>query len=151
MTPALAALALALTDLDSPVWLDPALATEDVKGYLRFHCGCPLVEQPAKAAFALIGDAAALDDFGRFSLGSAEYPETSTTLFVAVASLSAGDGPRLTGPGIKDDARLSAEGLAPEFWTALRDNNALFPQGVDLVLAAPDAVAALPRSVQVEI
>ena len=57
LTAELAAVALALTDADTPVWLDATLAAEpEVAAYLRFHTGAPLTDDPARAAFALIRD-----------------------------------------------------------------------------------------------
>ncbi|MBB4286996.1 phosphonate C-P lyase system protein PhnH [Roseospira goensis] len=151
LVPWAGALALTLIDGDTPVWLDRVLDRPAVRTWLRFHCGCPLVDDPGAAAFALIGDAASLDDLTPFRLGPPEYPDRAATLIVQVAGLGTGpDGHRLSGPGIRDHARLSAVGLADGFWPALADNAALYPDGVDVVLAAPDGLAALPRSVMVE-
>src|SRR3546814_14291238 len=58
MTPALAAAALTLCDLDTPVWLGPGLDTATVRGWLRFHTGAPLAASAAAADFALLDDAA---------------------------------------------------------------------------------------------
>lgn len=55
----------------------------------------------------------------------------------------------LEGPGIKGEARLAVAGLPPTIVAMLAENRALFPRGVDLVLAGPDAVAALPRTTRV--
>lgn len=150
LTPWAGALALTLCDLDTPVWLDPVLNQPAVRAWLRFHAGCPMVEEPATAAFALIGDAAHLDDLSAFDIGPEEYPDRSTTVIAQVADLGAGaEGPPLRGPGIPGTARVTATGLASGFWTAWRDNGALYPQGVDVFLAAPDRLVGLPRSVMV--
>ena len=46
-------------------------------------------------------------------------------------------------------ARLAVDGAPERFWAGLRDNHARFPRGVDVILAAPDRVAALPRTTSV--
>ena len=52
---ALAAL-LTLADLDTPVWLRPGLADEADLAFLRFHCGCPVTDDPALAASRIHAD-----------------------------------------------------------------------------------------------
>jgi len=150
LNPWVGAVALALCDLDTPVWLDPTLDDPAVRAWLRFHTGCPLVTDPGAAAFAFVGDTARLDDLAVFGIGTEEYPDRSTTVVAQVAALGRGaEGPRLTGPGIPDPIHLAAEGLPPGFWTAWKDNAALYPQGIDLLLAAPDQLAGLPRSTRI--
>ena len=85
LTPELAALALALTDADTPVWLDaPLRADPAVAGFLRFHTGAPLVAEPGQAAFALIADPARCPPFTDFAQGTPAYPDASATLILAV-------------------------------------------------------------------
>lgn len=146
LTPAAAAVLLALADLETPVWLDPALDTPAVRGWLRFHAGCPIVEARGQAAFAVIP---ADGEMEGFAIGTPEFPETAATVIVQVAALTEGAGPTLTGPGIAETARLTAPGLSPEFWPALVANGALFPQGIDVILAAPDRIAGLPRTTRI--
>lgn len=154
LTPELAALALALCDADASIWLDaPLAASTAVAGYLRFHTGARLVEDPTEAAFALISDPAAMPPLDSFALGSAEYPDRSTTLVIAVetiaASPEAGRLPEaiaLEGPGIKSRAAFSASRLPAGFAGSLRANNALFPRGVDCLLVGAGGVLGLPRS-----
>src|SRR5262245_35979960 len=86
-----AAGALTLCDHDTPVWLDAGLrANDDVSQWLRFHCGCPLVENPSDAAFAFARDAESLPPFDAFNLGTAEYPDRATTIVLQVESLDHG-------------------------------------------------------------
>jgi len=85
-----------------------------------------------------------------FDAGTDEYPDRSATVIVQVAALAAGAGKRLTGPGIAGEGRLSVDGLPERFWTGLRENHTRFPRGVDVILASPASVAALPRTTLVE-
>ena len=56
---------------------------------------------------------------------------------------------RLAGPGISGHAHLAVTGLPADIADRLAANHALFPRGVDLVLAGPTGVAALPRTTRV--
>ena len=146
---AVASLCLTLVDLDTPVWLDGMAGTPETREYLQFHCGCRFVEAPGAARFALIGDPAIMPALSRFDAGTDESPERSATLLVQVPSLRGGRGRRLAGPGIASEVLLEAIGLPAGFWHGLRDNHALFPRGVDVLLAAGRHVAALPRTTSV--
>src|SRR3977135_2693990 len=85
-----AAIALTLFDHDTPVWLDPLISeTSHVTKWLKFHTGAPVVGDSSICSFALIG-AAALPPLDRFSFGTNEYPDRSTTLIVQVESLMQG-------------------------------------------------------------
>jgi len=150
LTPELAAIALALTDADTPVWLDPALAEAPaVAAYLRFHTGAPLTADPARAAFALVRDPARCPPFDRFASGTPAYPDTSTTLVLALDTITEGMGLHLTGPGIRGTARMALAPLPDGFVGQLATNRADFPLGIDLILTAPGRVAGLPRSTTV--
>jgi alpha-D-ribose 1-methylphosphonate 5-triphosphate synthase subunit PhnH len=116
---------------------------------MAFHTGAPRADDPATAAFAFIADSAAAPPFETFALGSQEYPDRSTTLVLQVERLSEGEGLILRGPGIAGSRRLAAAPLPADFLARLADNRAQFPRGVDVLLAAADAVAALPRSLHV--
>jgi alpha-D-ribose 1-methylphosphonate 5-triphosphate synthase subunit PhnH len=146
---AAAAIALSLCDQDTPVWLDARLrATEAIPQWLRFHCGAKIVDEPSAAAFAFAGDGGALPDFACFNLGSVDYPDRSTTVVIQVESLQSGPPLVLAGPGIRSQQTLRATPLPPGIAARLTNNRALFPRGVDLLLASADAIAALPRSVR---
>jgi len=150
LSPVAAAVALTLADYETPVFLDaPLAANADVARYLAFHSGARVVEAPSQAHFAVIGNPASVADFGEFALGTDIYPDRSTTLILQVASLTSGPALTLSGPGIKGAATLSASGLPADIVQRLAANHALFPRGVDLILAGPDAVAALPRTTRI--
>jgi alpha-D-ribose 1-methylphosphonate 5-triphosphate synthase subunit PhnH len=145
-----AAIALTLADHDTPVWLGADLAAHPgVAEWLRFHCGCDIVAEPAHAAFAFMGGAGSVPDFAAFNLGTADYPDRSTTLVLQVQTLQTGSGLVLAGPGIRERNRLRADPLPADIVARLAANRALFPRGIDLLLATDDAVAALPRSIRV--
>jgi alpha-D-ribose 1-methylphosphonate 5-triphosphate synthase subunit PhnH len=146
---AAAALALTLCDQDTPVWLDADLrASEAVCAWLRFRCGCRLVDQADAAAFAFVAAPAAMPPFAHFCLGAPDYPDRSTTIVLQVETLRQGPPLVLTGPGIRERATLRAAPLPADMAARLADNRALFPRGVDLILVSADGIAALPRSVR---
>lgn len=147
LVPAAAAMLLCLADQDTPVWFDGE--ANAIAAWLGFHCGSPLVSRPQEAAFALVSNAGAMPAFDHFAQGSDEYPDRSATVIVQVPALEGGPALTLTGPGIRDTAVLAPAGLPDGFATWLADNHALFPRGVDLVLASGGQVAALPRSTRV--
>lgn len=150
LTPELAALALALADGDTPLWLDgPLAAASDVADYLRFHTGAAIVADPARAAFALVSDPTARLDLARFADGTDEYPDRSATLVLALAALDDGEPFAVEGPGVRGIAVFAARPLPPGFAEALAANRARFPRGIDLLLAAPGRVLGLPRSARV--
>lgn len=149
LTPELAALALTLLDFETAVWLDAPLAgAPGVVDFLRFHTSARIVADPGEAQFALIAGSAAFPPFAIFAQGEPDYPDRSATLLLAVEALA--DGPLvLEGPGLAAPQRAGARPLPPDFADRLAENRALFPLGIDLVLAAPGEILALPRSVRV--
>ncbi|QCI63927.1 phosphonate C-P lyase system protein PhnH [Phreatobacter stygius] len=149
LDPVAAAVLLALADFETSVFLDRPASTDDVRTYLTFHSGARLAQDPAQAAFAVIADPLALADLSSFALGTDAYPDRSTTLILQVPSLTEGRSFRLEGPGIKGSAKLTVTGLPADITARLAANHALFPRGVDLVLAAPTGVAALPRTTRI--
>jgi alpha-D-ribose 1-methylphosphonate 5-triphosphate synthase subunit PhnH len=142
-----AAIALTLFDHDTPLWLDASMSqTPDVTKWLKFHTGAPVVSDASVCAFALIGHAAALPPLDRFSFGTNEYPDRSTTLVLQVRSLAQGQALELRGPGIDGVAVLRAAIQPADLVERLAINAALFPRGIDVVLVADDAVVAIPRT-----
>jgi alpha-D-ribose 1-methylphosphonate 5-triphosphate synthase subunit PhnH len=152
LMPATAGIALTLFDHDTPIWLDPLMASSNtVARWIRFHTSAPIVQDPAICSFALIADAAALPAFDRFAFGSDEYPDRSTTLIVQVESLADGAALELRGPGIDGVATLRAAIDAADLIDRLSINATLFPRGIDLILVAGDTIAAIPRTTRLSL
>lgn len=150
LAPVAAALVLTLCDADTHVWLDAPLSDNaEIAQWLAFHTGASVTADASEATFALIADGASLASLERFGHGTQDYPDRSTTLIVQTDSLMAGPPLNLRGPGIKTHARLAPAGLPDRFVELWAANNALFPRGIDLVLAAPGEIAALPRTTRV--
>lgn len=144
------ALFATLADADTPVWLDPAMnRSTEVRDWIVFHTGAPVVTTASEAAFALVAAPQNLSALNGFALGSQEYPDRSTTIILQVASLT--DGPMLVleGPGIDGRAEIAPNPMPQHFAAQWKANRAAFPRGVDLILAAPGCVAAMPRSTRI--
>ena len=147
----MAAVVLTLCDMETPVWLDPAAATPEALRFLRFHCGCPVTDSPADAAFAVVLDPASMPALGAFASGETEYPEKSTTIFMATPDLRT-DGlhARIHGPGVDGQDDMPLRWLPEGFTDQWRANGALYPRGVDIILVGVDAIVGLPRTLKVE-
>jgi len=144
-----AALLLTLCDFETPVWLDPELASRaEVAAFVRFHTGARLVTWPADAAFAVIADVARMPAVGAFAQGTPDYPDRSATLILQVETLSPA-GWSLEGPGIRGTTGFSAAPLPVDFAAQMRANRTAFPCGVDILFATRTSLAALPRSTRV--
>ena len=150
LTPELGIIAATLLDHDATVWCDAAIkASESATAWLTFHTGAPRVENADAAQFALVSDVTLLPPLAAFSQGHAEFPDRSTTIVLAVASLKSGQGLVLKGPGINGELVSRVDGLPQDFIRQWRDNGAQYPLGVDLVLVCDGSVAALPRTARI--
>jgi alpha-D-ribose 1-methylphosphonate 5-triphosphate synthase subunit PhnH len=142
-----AAIALTLFDHDTPIWLDAKMSeTSEVAKWLKFHSGAPVLEDSSVCSFALIGNGNVLPDLSRFSLGTNEYPDRSTTLIIQVDSLKHGSAFELRGPGIDGIATLRAMIEPKNLFDRLLVNETLFPRGIDVVLVSGEAIVAIPRT-----
>lgn len=142
-----AAIALTLFDHDTPIWLDARMSENSaVAKWLKFHASAPVVQDSSICSFALIGDAGALAPLDRFSFGSNEYPDRSSTLILQVESLAQGASIELRGPGIDGTATMQAAIQPPDLFERLAINEALFPRGIDVVLVNEDSIVAIPRT-----
>ncbi|MGA0345954.1 MAG: phosphonate C-P lyase system protein PhnH [Alphaproteobacteria bacterium] len=148
---ATAAIALTLFDFDTPVWLDPKTSTEEVRQFLSFHTGCPLVEEPIKASFAIVCDPHHLEDLQRFNMGTDEAPENSTTIIYQVNRIfNAATGKKCKGPGIKDEIQILVDGVSDDFWFQRKLVNDSFPRGIDMFFTESHRVVGLPRTTRIE-
>ena len=127
LSPAAGAVLLTLCDTETPLYLAGCMDCDDVRAWVSFHVGAPFVGP----------------EHSMFAIGTPEHPNRSATLIVDSAPLSQ-TGAKLTGPGIKDQARLSL----PEL-NAFQANRALFPLGLDFIFTCTRHVAALPRTTEV--
>jgi alpha-D-ribose 1-methylphosphonate 5-triphosphate synthase subunit PhnH len=91
-----------------------------------------------------------LPSFERFAQGTDEYPDRSTTIALALPSLTGGAALTLRGPGIKGEAVIAPSGVPEDFLAQRADNKARFPRGTDLLLLAAGQVIGLPRTTRVE-
>ena len=148
LTPELAAIALAMTDNETTVWLDaPLAASPGVSAFLRFHTGAPIVSDPAQAAWAFVSEPSRLPAFTEiFALGTPEYPDRSTTIVLAVSGFSGPEALLVEGPGILGNGSLAPDPLPRNFAAEWRKKRALFPLGVDFLFASRGEAAGLPRS-----
>lgn len=149
LSPTAAALLLTLADFETNVWLDPTLAVSSaVRRFLSFHTGARLVTDPTEAQFAIVASPDTLPPLQTFSQGTLEYPDTSSTVILQVAGFST-SGLRASGPGILGARDFGFVAMPRDFACELQSNRASFPRGVDLILAGPGQVAALPRSLRI--
>jgi alpha-D-ribose 1-methylphosphonate 5-triphosphate synthase subunit PhnH len=150
LDPATTAAALTLLDYDTPLWIDWIADTPPVRAYLKFHCGCPIVERSQDAAFGLVTDPANMPRLGLFAQGVDQYPDRSASLLLQVPSLEGGPAVTLRGPGIRDSVTVAPAGLPDWFWNDWRLNAAQFPLGVDIFFTCGSSVLGLPRSILAE-
>lgn len=110
----------------------------------------------AQARFVLLDGRKLVEAGFQPALGTLESPELSATLVLTVDALSDApittDAPvmlQLQGPGVPGKRVLAVSGLHPD-WLARRTAwVGAYPMGVDIVLAAPDAMVALPRTTRI--
>ncbi len=150
LTIATATALLTLADYETPVWLPQTLRNGPADAWLRFHCAAALVDDPAEAAFAVIDGAADEPRLSAFNLGTDQFPDRSTTVIVQVNGLEGGPAITLAGPGILGSRDIAPQGLRSSFVEELRENGALYPLGVDALLAHGEGLIGLPRSTQVQ-
>lgn len=133
-------LILCLCDPDTKLFLAPTHDQPDVRDWIAFHTGAPLVSaEDAQFALGIWSEL----PLPAFSIGTPEYPDRSATLIVESETLTS-QGAQLSGPGIETTAALSL----PET-EAFQCNAALFPLGLDFFFTCGAHLAALPRTTKV--
>ncbi len=145
------AVLLTLADGDTPVWLAAECDTPQARAHLRFHAGCPIVETPSQAVFAVMPVSGGFNATDAMPVGSAEYPDRSATVILESDALVADSGPCFSGPGIKDQRRFDVARASTALWPRVAANRTLFPRGLDWIFTSPSHLAALPRTTKVEI
>lgn len=150
LDPATTAAALTLLDGDTPLWIDWIADTPPLRTYLKFHCGCPIIEHSPVAAFGLITDPANMPRLALFAQGVDQYPDRAATLLLQVPGLEGGPVVTLRGPGIQGSVEMAPAGLPDWFWNDWRLNAAQFPLGVDIFFTCGTTVVGLPRSILAE-
>ena len=140
-----AALCLTLLDFETALWADLDESSQTID-WLRFHCGCPLTEDPFRATFALITRAKAMPTIQEFCPGEAARPDLSTTLIIQAAELGSPNGSEILGPGIESKVTLGVNGIADNFWKQWHAQTELYPLGTDVVFTAGNSILALPRT-----
>lgn len=148
--PAAGAVLLSLADHETPVWIDSGDRVPGFAEWLGFHCGSRLVTDPMQATFALVTAGATMPPLTAFEPGSEEYPDGSATVIVQVPSLTGGSAWTLTGPGIRDRIDFAPSGLPAASKDWIVENNARFPQGVDLMFTRGNHLVGLPRSTRLK-
>ncbi len=142
VSPAAATLLLTLVDAETPLFLASSHDLPEVRDWVTFHTGAPLVG-PEQAVFAL-GSWSALQPLSAFAIGTSEYPDRSATLIVETPALHPA-GATLSGPGIQTTQAFGLPDIA-----AFQKNAALFPLGLDFYFTHGAQLAALPRTTKVE-
>jgi alpha-D-ribose 1-methylphosphonate 5-triphosphate synthase subunit PhnH len=121
-----------------------------VKSRLGFHTGAPLAKTPAEAHFAIVANPAEMMALDGFSQGTQDYPDRSTTLILQVSDLTSGSPLLLEGPGIETTAAIAPAQMPRQFVEQWKQTSQRFPRGVDIILAAPDGIACLPRTTRIK-
>ncbi len=138
-----AVIALTLVDQDTPVWLsESSFASAD---WLRFHCGCRILDDPSKATFAFLSSGEA-DDLKAFNPGTALSPELGATLVIRTNGLDRGVPLTLMGPGIEKAYTIHPQGINKSLWSERNALAQLLPAGLDMVLTSGWEALCLPRT-----
>ena len=143
---ATAGTALCLFDFNTPIFLSPALRTEQITAWLRFHCSAPITETPEEAEFAVLAQGDDWPDLMEFNRGSEKYPDLSTTLIIQVKAVDSGPDVTISGPGNESPVDIQIDGLPNGFWDKRADAVADFQLGLDCFFTSENSLLGLPRS-----
>ncbi|ALO68086.1 hypothetical protein AS189_18305 [Arthrobacter alpinus] len=138
---------LALCDELTPIWLDPTLRDSPaVSGWITFHTGARIVENASEALFVIASSPSAAPALGELMRGTDEEPHRSATLIIDAQGSRSTGALIASGPGIAGTLAWDGAGLPSDFLPQWRENRALFPCGVDIILPAETTVLGLPRT-----
>ena len=143
--------ALTLFDSDTPFWLDDPLHTDSIRDWIGFHTGATPAREKGTAHFAILQATDTMADLAEFNTGTQEYPDRSATLILQVEGFAADPAWLLRGPGIDGSLAFEPLGMPRDFLWFWDGNRNRFPCGIDIVFAAPQALAALPRNTRIDI
>lgn len=139
--------------------LDESVSLADPQGLVGTDSRRLLLAPTApeeQARFVLLDGRNRPDGDFQPALGTLESPELSATLVLTVDALSDAATPtdssvvlQLQGPGVPGARALAVTGLHPDWLVRRAAWVGAYPMGVDIVLAAPDALAALPRTTHI--
>jgi alpha-D-ribose 1-methylphosphonate 5-triphosphate synthase subunit PhnH len=146
---AAASILLTLCDFETDVWLAPSISSPSIHGWVKFNAGAPLAAGPNQSAFAFVGETSEMPVLASFAMGNDEYPDTSTTVVLEIASLDGGAPLLLEGPGIKGRRLFAPRGLPDRLKDDWASNQASYPCGIDLILTAGDQFVCLPRTTRI--
>ncbi|MFP4009580.1 MAG: phosphonate C-P lyase system protein PhnH [Spirulinaceae cyanobacterium] len=141
---ACAAACLTLFDLEIKVWLSPQFG-KTVKQWLLFHTGCRWTDDINKADFAIFPNLETCINLDRAHRGTAEEPETSTTVLIQVLAFQ-GEAITLKGPGILDYLDLNF--LTSSFWQKWQSFQD-YPLGIDGYFFTSGQVMGIPRTTEI--
>ncbi len=139
------AIAQALFDYDTSVYLSANMHTESLAKSIQFQTDAGITEHIENADFAIIS-IEELTDLTRFNPGSIEAPHESCTLVIQVQGFNETNAFEIRGPGIKGSRMISIDGLTKTQHDMIMANQQLYPCGVDLIFCAPTEFIALPRT-----
>ncbi len=158
-----------LDDITTPV--DRAVLATLVDGETRLYSPddalCEALASQGRLDAADLDEATIVHSHGSTDGGVAEAPRGSlkepsqgATVVYRIPTLAAGDVTlddaydgttvAIEGPGVPDRRTLTAALPASEF-EAIAQAQSTFPRGVDVVLTTEDRLAALPRSIDLEV
>ncbi len=146
-------LLLALMDTGSSLHLPGVDHDSALRNFLKFHTGCTFLNSPEQADYIWVQQSAHLPALQKCALGSAEFPEASTTLIIDVEGFKIdANSNRYNpwfGPGINGELHLEVLGLKEGFWIERETIRPLFPCGVDVIFCSPTHIVSLPRSTRI--
>jgi len=102
----------------------------------------------AEANFVLADVAHAFEAIEAAYEGPFEEPERSATFVIVCDSIGEGlTAVELSGPGVDGERRFEVDGIGDDLFQALARRNAVFPNGIDVILVDQGRrVACVPRS-----